>query len=104
MWKKVFGIFNKMVVNDLIITLGGDGSVFINNNYFKHYKSYSTEVVDTTSAGDTFIGALCSKLSQGESIDNSIIFASKCAAITVSRRGAAISIPTLEEVKTIFNV
>lgn len=102
--KKAFGIFKSMGVKELIITLGGDGSVFVKDNYCEHFRSYSQEVVDTTSAGDTFIGALCSRLSDGMSIEESIPFASRCAAITVSRRGAAKSIPTLEEVKKLFNL
>ena len=100
--KKVFESFKKMGVSELIITLGGDGSVYLKDDYFMHFRSYSKEVIDTTSAGDTFIGALCSKLSKGETIENSIPFASKCSAITVSRRGAAVSIPTLDEVYKIF--
>ena len=70
----------------------------------KRFSAYETNVVDTTSAGDTFIGALASKISQGLSIEEAIPFASMCSSITVSRRGAAASIPTLEEVKKIFNL
>ena len=102
--KKAFEVFKSMGVKELIITLGGDGSVFVKDNYCEHFRSYSQEVVDTTSAGDTFIGALCSRLSDGMTIEESIPFASRCAAITVSRRGAAKSIPTLEEVKKLFNL
>jgi len=58
-----------------------------------------TNVVYTTSAGDTFIGALVSKLSKNETLNNAIVYATKASAITVSRPGASKSIPYMCEIE-----
>lgn len=102
--KKTYERFKALGVKELIITLGANGSVYLKDNYMKRFGAYQAVAIDTTSAGDTFIGALSSKLSEGLSIEEAIPFASMCSSITVSRRGAAVSIPTLEEVKRIFNL
>ena len=52
----------------------------------------------TVSTGDTFVGALVSKLSQNESLETAIDYATKAAAITVSREGASRSIPYMYEI------
>lgn len=86
-------------VGTVIITLGEKGCVYnVGEEIFEH-PAENANVVDTTSAGDTFIGALCVKLSEGESIHNAVSFASKAAAITVSRKGASASIPYAYEIK-----
>ena len=82
-------------LNDIIVTLGDNGCYYNN----KFYKAYKTETVDTTGAGDTFIGALASRLALGNSIEESISFCQYAASITVSRKGAQVSIPYLEEVR-----
>jgi len=55
-------------------------------------------VLDPTAAGDSFIGAFCTGLASGLSERDALALASHAAAITVSRRGAMPSLPTLEEV------
>ena len=56
------------------------------------------KAVDTTSAGDSFIGALIVKLADGLPLNQAIEFATKVASITVSRNGAAKSISFINEV------
>lgn len=86
-------------VKTVIITLGEKGCVYnVEEEIFEH-PAEKSEVVDTTSAGDTFIGALCVKLSEGESIHKAVSFATKAAAITVSRKGASASIPYAYEIE-----
>jgi ribokinase len=51
----------------------------------------------TTAAGNTFIGAFATRIACKESIEDAINFASRAAAITVSRMGAQQAIPTLDE-------
>ena len=99
-FRKIYEILN---VNELIITLGSKGGVYINKEKIMNSPVYKVDVVDTTSAGDTYIGALAYKLSNGCNIEESLDFAAKCSSITVSRRGASKSIPTLDEVNKIFN-
>ena len=61
--------------------------------------AFKIKAVDTTAAGDTFTGFFLSGLLHGKNIPASLELASKASAITCSRAGAAVSIPTMEEVK-----
>lgn len=56
-------------------------------------------VVDTTAAGDSFLGALTVSLSRGKSLPEAIGYGCRVAAVTVSRPGAQESIPTAEEME-----
>ena len=89
----------QMGVKNVIITLGERGCAYNvgDSVYFK--PALKTNVVDTTSAGDTFVGALVSRLLQNESFHNAIDYATKAAAITVSREGASKSIPYANEIE-----
>jgi len=89
----------QMGVKNVIITLGERGCVYNVGDSVLFKPALKTNVVDTTSAGDTFVGALVSRLSQNDSFNNAIDYATKAAAITVSRKGASKSIPYADEVK-----
>jgi ribokinase len=86
-------------IKALIITLGEKGSVYVTRDKQISYNSIKVKAVDTTAAGDSFIGGLLLKISQGNTIEESIPFASRVAALTVTRAGAQISLPSLEEVE-----
>lgn len=96
---EVYNYFKSYGVNELIVTLGSKGSAYLKDNQLIKCPAQKVNAVDTTSAGDTFIGALAMRLAKGYQISDSLEFASKCSAITVSRKGAASSIPTADEVK-----
>lgn len=89
----------QMGVKNVIITLGERGCAYNVGDSILFEPALKTNVVDTTSAGDTFIGALVSKLSKNETLNNAIVYATKASAITVSRLGASKSIPYADEVK-----
>ena len=61
--------------------------------------AFEVKAVDTVGAGDCFNGVLASKLSQGESIINSIKYAMAAASIAVTRKGAQKSMPYLAEIE-----
>ena len=86
-------------VKQMIITLGKRGCVHVCGDQLQWHSARTVCAVDTTSAGDTFIGAVCAQLCRNVPIADAIEYASVCSAITVSRRGAAASIPTVEEVE-----
>lgn len=84
-------------VQTVIITLGERGCVYNDEDEILFCPSQKVDVVDTTSAGDSFIGALCVKLASGHDLSDAIVFANQVAAITVSRNGASVSIPYASE-------
>ncbi len=85
-------------IKNVIITLGSRGSAVSFGQEITLIPAKKVKVVDTTSAGDTFIGAVVSQMHQGKDIVSACDFATCASAITVSRKGASISIPTISEV------
>ncbi|CAB3700267.1 ribokinase [Paraburkholderia rhynchosiae] len=63
------------------------------------YDAPQVKAVDTTAAGDTFIGGFAAQLAQGASVDAAIRFAQSAAALSVTRAGAQPSIPTRAELE-----
>lgn len=85
-------------VEIIIITMGATGAFLLNNGNSELIKAPKVEAVDTTAAGDTFNGALVVALSEGKTIQESIVFANKAAAISVTRIGAQSSVPYRNEI------
>lgn len=83
----------------IILTLGCDGSWYGNRKERIFQPIYQAVTVDTTAAGDTYCGYLLACLSRGEGAAQALQKASAAAAIAVSRRGAATSIPSFDEVE-----
>lgn len=84
----------------LVLTLGGDGSCFIDAEQLLFQPIYKVKAVDTTAAGDTFTGYFLAAVTAGKAPQDALALAAKAAAIAVSRPGASVSIPTLDEVET----
>lgn len=83
----------------VVLTLGGDGSVYQFENKIIFQPTFDVEAIDTTAAGDTFTGYFIAQIVKGKSIKNALETASCAAAISVTRQGAAPSIPKIEEVE-----
>ena len=90
--------FRKMGCKNALITLGGRGCAYHDGEKVCYEGVFDVKRVDTTAAGDSFIGGLCSALCDGKSIDQAVYYASAVSSITVGREGASISIPTADEV------
>ncbi len=82
----------------VIITMGSAGAFLLANGKPEIIPAPKVEAVDTTAAGDTFNGALVVALSEGKTIQESIAFANKAAAISVTRIGAQSSVPFRKEI------
>lgn len=88
----------KKGAQNVIITLGERGCAYNAGEKTVFCPPVKTVAVDTTSAGDSFIGGLVSRLAMGDALDTAIGYATKVASITVSRKGAAVSIPYADEI------
>ena len=77
----------------VLITLGSEGVWVSENGNGEQIKGFRVQAIDTTAAGDTFNGALLTRLLEGEKLADSIRFAHAAAAITVTGAGAQTSIP-----------
>lgn len=82
----------------LVLTLGADGVLYREGVLEFFVPARHVSVVDTTAAGDAFTGYFLAAVADGADAAYALTFATAAAAITVSRSGAAASIPSLEEV------
>ncbi len=89
--------FNKGVKN-VIITMGSKGAFFMNDDLHFAVQAQKVKAMDTTAAGDVFNGALAVCLAQNMPWKESIEFANKSAAISVTKMGAQTSAPFLNEI------
>lgn len=88
--------------NTIIVTLGEKGAICFTNDKVIEVAGRKVTSVDTTGAGDCFVGAIASKLSMNTSIPVAIEFANIAASICVTRKGAGPSMPTLDEVNALY--
>lgn len=82
-----------------VLTLGMNGSCYIDKDTKVHQDIFPTKAVDTTAAGDTYMGYFIAGLLQGWDMQKCLRVAAKASSITVSRAGAAPSIPFMKEVE-----
>lgn len=84
---------------NVLVTLGANGLWLDTASYLGHIASFSVGAVDTVGAGDTFIGAFVTRLTEGVKPEEAARFGCAAAAIAVTRRGAQASIPIRTEVE-----
>lgn len=80
-----------------VVTLGGDGALYFDGKKTIRQPIFPAEAVDTTGAGDTFLGNFVTGLSEGMDPSECLRLAAAAASIAVSRKGAASSIPSRQE-------
>ena len=82
-----------------MITLGSKGAFFATKDDHGIVPAFKVKAVDTTAAGDTFLGALISQLDPAmTNLADAIRYAQRASSLTVQRMGAMPSIPTEAEV------
>ena len=89
--------------NICIYTLGKAGSVVCDGEKTEFVPSRKVEAVESTGAGDSFIGGLCYAMIQGMDIFEAARFATCCSARTVCKIGGQPSMPFLNEVLELYN-
>ncbi|QRN82057.1 ribokinase [Chloroflexota bacterium] len=96
--KEAAEILHYQGIDTVIVTLGSGGAFILNTDTNFHQPAFQVEVVDTTAAGDTFVGAFAASMLQKKSTQEAMRFSSAAAALAVTELGAQTSIPNAEEV------
>ncbi len=97
--RKGIAALAKAYETDIIITLGKAGAVVSEQGSVSFIPSHKVQAIETTGAGDSFIGAVGYALLNGQSLTKACGFATCCSAVTVCRLGAQDSMPFLREVE-----
>ncbi len=95
---KINEIYKVLGVKNLIITLGSKGSLLVKENQINSIKPNKINAVDTTAAGDTYVGVFASQLAKGISEIEALNYASIASSLTCLKEGAQQSIPYENEV------
>ena len=83
----------------VVLTLGSEGAWAMRGEERAFQPAIPVKAVDTTAAGDTFMGYFVTGMLRGEPLKAILARAAKASSIAVSRPGAAVSIPVAEEVE-----
>lgn len=89
-------------VGNIIITLGSKGALWVTAEHTEIVPGKHVKAVDTTGAGDSFIGAFAHYYSSGESVPDALAHANQYAAVTVTRKGTQKSYPTATELPALL--
>lgn len=93
----------KRGVRDVIIKLGGQGTLTATPEGTIHTPAFPVQAIDTVAAGDAFNGGLATALSDGRSLQDALTWGTATAALSVTQRGAQSSMPTQTELHQFFN-
>ncbi|MBF7072080.1 ribokinase [Glaciecola sp. MH2013] len=81
-----------------VVTLGKQGAWYVSAEDQHYCPAFKVDAVDTTAAGDTFIGFFLAAYQRKESMPDALKYASAASALAVTKAGAAPSIPNVDEV------
>ncbi len=95
-------VLNPRPDQTVCVTLGARGAIAVTGGQATQIEGRVVKAVDTTGAGDCFVGALAARLSQGATIADAIVYANLAASISVQRLGAGPSMPSAEEVRALL--
>ncbi len=82
-----------------VVTLGAEGAILSAGGSPRYFHAPKVETVDTTGAGDAFVGALAAKLARGAPLEEAVPYAVLAGAVAVTSEGAQGSLPSPEEVE-----
>jgi ribokinase len=87
----------------IVVTLGANGALIVTKESTKHIPPFKVNVVDTTAAGDAFIGGFASALLQNKSLEEAVRYGCACGALATTKFGAQPSLPAKEEVENLLS-
>jgi ribokinase len=91
-------------VKHVIVTLGSKGALIVDKDTSTHVDTFKVNVVDTTAAGDAFIGGFANALLQDKSLEDAVQYGCACGALATTKFGAQPSLPTKEEVERFMSL
>jgi ribokinase len=86
----------EMDVDTVILTLGAQGALLAGQAETKHFPAFEVTPVDTTAAGDAFVGGFSTALAEGKSLAEAIRWGNAAGALATTKLGAQPSLPTRE--------
>jgi ribokinase len=92
-----------LLCSDVVVTMGGDGAVWARGGVVvRHVPARPVEVIDTTAAGDTFVGVLVVELSRGAGFPAALQAATIAASLSVGQEGATASMPRRSQIDAVL--
>jgi ribokinase len=101
-WRTIGQHLRKLGPRTVVVTLAAQGSLIVGPDGMAHIPSFAVPVVDTTAAGDAFVGGLAVAVLSGLSLDQAVRYANACGAMAVTRAGAQPSLPRRAEVEELL--
>ena len=89
-------------VKTVIVTLGSNGALLVTDERIAHIPTFNVDVVDTTAAGDAFIGGLAAALLKGKALEEAVRYGNASGALAATKFGAQPSLPTQDEVEQLL--
>jgi ribokinase len=96
------GVLLAKGVKTVIVTLGSNGALLVTAENEIHIPTFQVEVVDTTAAGDAFIGGLATALLKGVPLEEAVRYGNASGALAATKFGAQPSLPTRDEVEQLL--
>ena len=89
-------------VKHLVVTLGSEGALLAEHSRLIHIPPHQIDVVDTTAAGDAFVGAFSVALFEGKDTMQAVTWGNAAGALATTRMGAYPSLPVREELEALL--
>lgn len=96
--QRAAAVFLERGVKAVLMTLGGNGSLYTDGTVTEHVPARKVQAVDTTGAGDCFLGSFATFLASGDDVVTAMRKATLVASISVQRPGAQTAYPSYDEV------
>ena len=101
-WRKATAALRARGVPTVVLTLGGRGACLASEGTFEHFAAFEVTPVDTTAAGDAFVGAFAVAIAEGRPLHEAVWWGNAAGALATTRLGAQPSLPSRDAVVTLL--